>query len=296
MRAESRSTLGRCVVCLLLIGLVVGSPMAADAQRCGSLEREEVTYPDEWLLPRILHGVAAWPASAADWDQADWATFAGLTLAPAGMLFGRPSGDLRLQNWVRQNRGSAGDGFFLHIKVRTASVFFLSFIAVTGTSGLLLDRPDLVEYTSLFLEAAAITHIYHLLSKLMLGREGPYQGTGDGVFLGPGEVSYPGGTPSGHVATIYAMLATAAFYYDNIYLHILAHGVGLYVGAGLVYYDQHWASDIIWGFALGYFAAHWVVSHHSSRSRCGERIEPTTMWMPIPIGRSGFGLAFTGTF
>jgi len=212
------------------------------------------------------------------------------------MLFGEPSLDLRIQNWVRQNQGSAGDGFFLHIKVRTASMFFLGFIAATGTSGLLFDRPDLVEYTSLFLEAAAIAHIYHLISKLMLGREGPYQGTGDGVFFGPAEVFYPGGTPSGHVATIYTMLATAAFYYDNIYLHILTHSVGLYVGVGLVYNEQHWASDLVWGFALGYFASHWVVSHHSSRARCGERIEPTTMWMPIPVGRDGFGLAFTGTF
>lgn len=125
----------------------------------------------------------------------------------------------------------------------------------------------LLEYISLTLEAIGVTQLYHVSFKLLMGREGPPQGDGRGIIYGPKRSLdfFPYGTPSGHIATLYAMTTVAAEYFDSWVLRILSHVVGVYYAVNLIYNDQHFVSDIIWGASLGYFVGQWIVKHRSSR-------------------------------
>ncbi len=294
---SSARRMSRQWVFAFMVGLFVILPASVQAQRCGPLEGEGYTYPNMNLAPRTVTGAFAIPAGMGGWDGLDWGVFAGFgTTTAVLMTAGDPTLDVRFQDWVQDNRSDEGERFFIHVKSAPMFGAFVGYTTVMAGIGWIFDRPDVLEYTSLMLEAVAIVQFYHVVTKFLIGREGPYQGNGLGEYHGPTRVSFPGGTPSGHVATIYAVIATAAEYYDSVPLTILTHGIGIYVGASLIYHNQHYISDVIWGAAMGYYVARWVVRHHSSRYDCGEPIEPYTTWMPVALGEHGFGLAVTGSF
>jgi hypothetical protein len=60
------------------------------------------------------------------------------------------------------------------------------------------------------------------------------------------------------------MLGTAAEYWDSWWLRGVALTAGTYMSASLVYHDQHFVSDVLWGGAMGYAVATWVVDRHTS--------------------------------
>ena len=294
------SNMSRCrAICSVLVvcGVLILVPVEAAAQQCGPLDFPERAYPHTTLPGRTVTGGFAIPAGVVNWNGTDWGAFAAFgTATVVPMLPMGPSLDVRFQDWVQDHRWDGGERFFLHIKSVPVVAGLVGYTTLMAGIGWAFDRPDIMEYTSLMVEAVAITQFWHVVTKLMLGREGPYQGNGRGEFHGPRQVFVPGGTPSGHVATIYAALGTAAEYYDSMPLRILTHVVGIYVGASLIYHNQHFISDVIWGSAMGYYVARWVVRHHSSRYRCGEPVEPYVTWMPTSLDGYGFGLSVMGTF
>lgn len=282
---------GLVVSCLLLLF----SPPAA-AQRCSEFDGAEYTYPHMTLPERVFVTAAVAPTSMTTWDAGDWSVFGAFSSTIVGLMPGRPSLDVRVQRWVQGFRSDTGDDIFVRISTPAGTAGFLAYAVVMGTAGWAFDRPDIIEYTSLAIEAVAITQFYHIVAKVLLGRDGPSQEDQMGTFHGPRQVPFPSGTPSGHTGTIYAMLTVAAEYYDSTALRVLTHVVGVYAGASLIYKNQHFLSEVIWGAATGYFIGRWVVRHHSSRYRCGEPIGSYTTWMPLALDGHGFGLAIVGTF
>jgi len=298
---STRRTIGGAGIdapCALLACILVLGPAArvARADDCGRLDGDRFRYPERDVVSRTVVGSFAIPAGVAGWDARDWAMFGGFATATVALVLPTdPSPDVRIQRWVDDHQSSGADRFFLHIMSIPMAVGFVGYTTLMAGLAYAFDRPDLREYTSLMVEAVGITQFYHLTAKLLLGREGPYQGDGTGRFYGPTQVHLPGGTPSGHTATVYAMLATAAEYYDSWALRLLTHLVGIYVGASLIYHDQHYLSDVVWGAGMGYFVARWVVRHHASTHRCGEPVEPDALIAPW-ASRQGGGLVLSVTF
>lgn len=280
---------------VVVVGLLVFAPLQTNAQQCGPWDGDGYQYGDMNLAARVMTGAFAIPAGMGTWDGCDWGLFGAFSSTTLALMVGRPSVDVHFQEWVQDQRWEGGERGF--VRITSARMFggLVGFTAIMAGSGWAFDRPDLIEFTSLMIEAVAITHFYHVMSKLLLGREGPYHHSGQGLYHGVRQVYMPGGTPSGHAATVFAVLGTAAEYYDNVYLRILTVLAGVYSSASLVYHNQHFISDVIWGSAMGYFVARWVVRHHSTRYRCGEPMESSITWMPIAVDR-GFGLAVSGTF
>ena len=52
---------------------------------------------------------------------------------------------------------------------------------------------------------------------------------------------------------------------DTWWGDVLGWSINSYVAVSLIYNDQHYISDIIWGAPLGYFVGKWVSKHRSSR-------------------------------
>jgi membrane-associated phospholipid phosphatase len=242
--------------------------------------------------------LAAVPASVVAWDAHDWTRFAALAVPTVALMVPpNPSLDARFQTWLNKNEQPWADTFFFKLKTIPISISLAVYgAAIFGTSWALHDE-DVFEFGSLSVEALLVTQFFHITTKLLLGREGPYQDR-NGSFHGPTEFHFPGGTPSGHAATTYAVLTVMAEYWDKLPLHVLAHAVGIYVSMSLVYERAHFLSDVIWGAPMGYFIGRWIVRHRSSRYRCSTNRESAwqrTLFVPI-LSPQGAGLTASYRF
>jgi membrane-associated phospholipid phosphatase len=113
--------------------------------------------------------------------------------------------------------------------------------------------------------------LYAELAKSILtvsvGRARPYTDRGPGVFkpftlLDGWYQSFPGG----HATAAFALSTVLARNTSSVLLKIVA-----YVPAGLtaiarVYEDSHWTSDQVFGAAIGFLAASWVVDLHEQKN------------------------------
>lgn len=277
---------------LALLSALWAAPVARadDFVTCDSpLTGDGLRHPQANIARRAVRDLMAVPASVVAWDARDWTVF-GVSAAAVGtlMLPPRDSFDVRFQNWLKTHEQPRLGRFFLKIKTIPEAGVLVGFGAALFGTAWAFDHQPLFEYGSLSLEALAVTQFYHIVSKLLVGREGPHQGGGDGEVHGPTVWLFPGGTPSGHAATAYALVAVATEYWRTWPLYVVGHTAALYIGLSLVYERQHFVSDVLWGGVMGYAIGRWVVYHRSSRHRCAARRETVwdrTIMFPLVTGQ-----------
>lgn len=276
MGAAAKQATRRLVVIIsLLAAPVAAAPAPYQPPTEEGQPRPSITTREPGYRPNIVVRSASTlfeiPAGIPDWSATDWTLFgltAGSTLAlmaPSG-----PSPDLRIQRWIRRSRTPALDDALPRIRIIPYAVGMAGYTAAVFGAAWALDDDHLLEYGTLMVEALAVAQTYHVTMKVLVGRSGPLKGDQVGRVYGPTTRWLPGGTPSGHALSVFTMLGTAAEYYDSWWLRGAAIGVGGYFSASLIYNDQHFVSDVIWGGAMGYAVATWVVSHRAL-SRPGSR-------------------------
>ena len=98
--------------------------------------------------------------------------------------------------------------------------------------------------------------------KVIFRRSRPYEDNGRGTF-------FNGGTsfPSGHAAESWALASVVAHEYNkNILIPITAYGLASLVSFSRLSGQQHFASDILFGSALGWFTGRYVFKTHADHS------------------------------
>lgn len=264
-------------------------------------------YGQKGLIPRTFSDLVAVPANAAHWQPRSWILLSAVAVpVSAGMLPLDPSVDARLDAWMYEET-DAYVPFIWGMEMQTVLWGGMA-VGGLGTWGAahLFDWPDVAEGMSLSIEALAVSQLYHLGIKLMLGREGPEHGDALGLFWGPGRSLelFPAGTPSGHAATLFSVLgATQVYFQPPLAVAILTHGA---VGTLVTFHvlnHRHFASDSLWGSALGYSVGVWVVRHRSTRfAYIGgrpvriDRSPVTVGFAPWQPPEGGLGLAIGGTW
>jgi len=152
-------------------------------------------------------------------------------------------------------------------KVQTSKTFSdygaYSFIAAGGGAFLLghLTGDDHMSEAGLLSGEAAInsTAIAYLL-KSATQRARPYQANGSGTFFQGG-----GSFPSEHAAIAWSIATVMAHEYPGTLTKILAYGLATGISATRVTGQQHFASDVFVGSALGwYFGRQVYRSHHDA--------------------------------
>lgn len=259
---------------------------------------DEYRYGNMMLPLRVLTDLAAIPAGMARWEGQDWAAFSLVTITTASLMmpFDFPL-DARIQHRLHEWLGPD------HFRVWTPLGDVLVNGAIYGSMagilayGLLKDDARAVQLVSLSAEAFAVTQAFHLTFKLLLGREGPRNGDGLGQIFGPSASFslFPAGTPSGHTASLYALLGVATAYLDNLPLSLALHVFGLAFAATIIMDDYHFLSDVIWGGAMGFAIGQWVVHHRANSSVSHGKSKPLFMVVPM-VSPRGSGLAAGFTF
>ncbi len=272
------------------------------------------TTPWPWLRSLVLRTLAdliSIPSNVVSWSVGDWALLAAVT-APTVAAFvpidGR-SADARLQDLLHQVRGANCDvapagssvcqgarpaSFHLwtpasNLAIGLAQVLTPLTLMLVGALG---GNEKLLEASTLAAEAMLVAQAYHVTLKLLTGREGVLHGSGAGAFFGPTRLSFPDGFPSGHSASLFALIGAYSTYVDAPWLHVLLLGVGGALATWLVLDDYHFASEVFFGAATGYLGR-WVVRHR--------RALPATTgvtWQAVTpvLSVSGVGLASSWTF
>ncbi|MBN2159682.1 MAG: phosphatase PAP2 family protein [Spirochaetes bacterium] len=247
----------------------IKAPIPLEVKGIIPFRTDRYRYPNTVLLPRAFSSLAACTLAFLEWDGYDWLTAGGVAASTAAFMVPVRglSADTRFYYWFRDTRDERMQFLFPHIDTNAWVCVIASWTVFFYGSGWISKNKRILEYISLTLEAIGLTQLYHVTAKLLIGREGPTQGNGRGVIWGPrrGISLMPEGTPSGHIATLYAITTVTAEYFDSWPLRILSHVAGVYYAINLMYNNQHFISDILWGASMGYFVAQWVVKNRSTR-------------------------------
>jgi membrane-associated phospholipid phosphatase len=108
-------------------------------------------------------------------------------------------------------------------------------------------------------EAFIISGIVTGILKILIGRRRPYGGNSQ-LFFRPFQLTNNDyhSLPSGHTTVAFAISTVMAQYLRNISWKIFWYGSAGMVAASRIYHNQHWASDVFLGAAVGYFVGKFV--------------------------------------
>lgn len=219
-------------------------------------------------------------ASPARWDGSDW--------LKAGLIIGATSGiyfaDADIRNFAQRNQSAAGD--------RSAAVgnavgnpfYILPPLALFYLHGHVNDDPKARRTSLLTMESLVISGAFTLAVKSAGGRARPSKGETATSWDGPGLKGGDPSFPSTHATAAFSVASVIAEEYGtNPYVPPLAYGLATLTGMARIYDNRHWASDVVFGGAVGYLVGKAVVRYHSRQSGSAVTIMPT-------VTQQGFGL------
>jgi membrane-associated phospholipid phosphatase len=161
------------------------------------------------------------------------------------------------------------------------------------TFGVILDNPKARETGILGGEAMIDTVIVSQVLKTVARRNRPNSSKEPGHFF-DGGASFP----SGHAIASWALASVVAHEYQHtIWVPIISYGLAAVVSTARFGAQQHYASDIVAGAAMGWFIGRYVYKTHEDHQlhRHGW-LQPKIIPMVEPSNRSfGIGLVFSGT-
>ena len=119
------------------------------------------------------------------------------------------------------------------------------------------------EITQSLIYASVITEVM----KNVIGRARPHAKKGPGAarmftFNKYNDSSFP----AGHVDAAVSLSTVLSRDTDSAVLKILAYVPAALTVASRIYTNQHWASDCVFGAAIGYYSADWVMNEHEKKA------------------------------
>jgi membrane-associated phospholipid phosphatase len=182
-------------------------------------------------------------------------------------------------------------------RVGSPGALALPFVAYV--SGRVLHRPQVADLGLHTFESVVMAEMLTDIAKSAAGRARPEEDPDDpfNYRLGRGFRSHPfASMPSGHTTAAFAAASAATAEVGAHWpRHKTAVGITLYTAAGLVglsrmYNNQHWASDVVVGAAVGTFSGWKVVGYtHAHPNNPVDRILLGTRVVPTASG----GVALT---
>lgn len=292
-------------VALVSVGVAAQEPIVLPDSAHGVFTGEQWRYRRanlfSGLLMRTAADLVAIPSGAPWWGGGDWVAFGGVVGSSVALSVGRPSLDVQFQGFV-QNQLLGPDHFRVWGMTGDLVIWSTTGALTVGLLlyGLVSGHQAATQTAALMIEAFAVAQLYHQMIKLLVGRAGPSRPELEGQYFGPAEAVklWPAGTPSGHMASMYALLSVVMYSVDHPAVWVGLNAFALVFGAALVGDNYHWVSDVILGGAIGFCVGRWVVQHRSTHYRYGEEAAAPVRvgFAPIVLPGSGAGLAVVGSF
>lgn len=152
--------------------------------------------------------------------------------------------------------------------------------------GLFFKDGYTLETGRMIFEAVLFSGIITNITKVISGRSRPYTERGPYFFnmftLSEGSLSFP----SGHTTVAFAMSSVLSNRIHNIYATIGLYSLSTLTALSRIYYDKHWASDVVLGSAIGYFVGDCISSEKKnckSKNKISYNIFPSIGGLVINI-------------
>jgi len=130
--------------------------------------------------------------------------------------------------------------------------------------GILADSPKWRETGEMLGEAALLADGAGFILKSTIGRARPFVNGDKGNFRPFQFKSDYDSMPSLHTASSFAMASVMSSMSDNLLAKISYYSAATFVGFSRMYQDNHWASDVILGAAIGELCGQIVTRYHTS--------------------------------
>ena len=194
------------------------------------------------------------------WNNSDWAT-ASLVAGVTGVFFML---DDEIKSELQDSRSSTTDDlsdFFEPFGNGTYSFPALVGFYLYGRFG----ENEKMERTALLAaESFLVTGLFTTVIKVSIGRHRPSKRNNSSTYDGPNTSNKS--FPSGHTSTAFAIATVVANEYEEVPLVApISYGSATLTGLARINDNQHWASDVFLGAALGYFTSKTILRLHSNK-------------------------------
>ena len=219
-------------------------------------------------------------ASPPKWDGSDWLK-AGLVI---GVTSGLLSADADIRDLAKRNQSQAGDSAAAIGNALGNPLYTLPPLGLFYLYGHSNEDPKARRTSLLAVESLVISGVFNWTIKLTTQRPRPFSGETPTTWNGPSLKMSSYAFPSGHTTAAFSIATVFAEEYgNNPFIPPIAYGLATLTGLARIYDNKHWASDVFFGAAIGYFVGKTVVRYHTLRSDTALKILPT-------VSRQGFGV------
>lgn len=194
------------------------------------------------------------------WDKSDWAT-AAVVAGGTGMFFVL---DDEIMDDVQGSRSSTTDDLS-----EVFEPFGNGAVVIPVLAGLYLygrfGENDKAQRTALLAtESFLVSGLFATVLKVSAGRHRPSKGNDADTFDGPSTSNKS--FPSGHTTSAFAVATIVANEYEHVpMIAPISYGIAALAGFSRMNDNKHWASDVFFGAALGYFTSKTILRLHSNK-------------------------------
>lgn len=201
-------------------------------------------------------------SSPLRWDKTYWFTAAAIVGVAAGLY----AYDSDLQVWSQKNRNDTTDRLANIFTPFGNGLYTVPALGLFYAYGYAADDSKARKTALLGIESFIVSSAFTGVLKYATHRYRPSDGgrydQWDGPSFSGSNISFP----SEHTSSAFAIATVLANEYsDNIFVGTLAYSVATMVALSRVNDNEHWASDVFFGAAIGYFTAKTITSLHKPK-------------------------------
>jgi len=160
-----------------------------------------------------------------------------------------------IQDWVQERRSEDSDEVMVVFSEMGNAVYHLALVGGLYVVGELAPSFSLRQTAVLGMESLAVTSVVVLSLKCLLGRARPGTGQGPRHFEPFSFRSSYFSLPSGHAASAFALATAIAERSESVVLDVAVYALAGAIALSRLHNNEHWASDVLLGSALGHVIA-----------------------------------------
>ena len=210
----------------------------------------------------IFSDIAYTASSPLAWDRSDWIT-AGWVASGTGMFIAM---DKEINSAFKNNRSIYTEKLMDVFEPFGNGAYTLPGLAAFYIFGHFNENEKAKRTTLIATESFLITGLYTTVLKYSFGRHRPRTGNSSTSFDGFSTNRNYNSFPSGHTSTAFAIATVVANQYEKTpYIKPISYGIAALTGLSRINYEAHWASDVFFGAALGYFTSKTLLRLHNNK-------------------------------
>lgn len=227
---------------------------------------------DLYSLPAdLLDGFSYIASAPSRLDKKSAAITLGIIGAGAAVY----SQDEKIREFFQDRKTQAADNISLAAEKLGNGVYDLAFLALYGGAGFLTDNEKMQETALHSFEAFVVANTFGAALKATTGRARPYLNEGSGEFSLGSLDSDRTSFPSGHTVSAFSIASVFSAESNSPWVSGAAYGLASLAALQRVYSDNHWASDVFAGAALGTAVGRGIVWLHRTKGAENVFLIPT---------------------